>query len=110
MHHRGLLVPRQSGGGPGRGAVLLGVSPDSVASHQKFAGKHGLEFPLLADTDKAVSQAYGVWVEKSMYGRKYMGVERATFLTIGPDGRLQRIWRKVGPKGHAAQVLAALTE
>ena len=90
-----------------RGAVLLGVSPDSVASHQKFARKHGLEFPLLADTDKTVSQAYGVWVEKNMYGRKYFGVERSTFL-IGPDGRLQRIWRKVSPKGHVAQVLAAL--
>ena len=89
------------------GAVLLGVSPDSVASHQKFARKHGLEFPLLADTDKTVSQAYGVWVEKSMYGRKYFGVERSTFL-IGPDGRLARIWRKVSPKGHVAQVLAAL--
>jgi peroxiredoxin Q/BCP len=91
----------------GQGAVLLGVSPDSVASHQKFARKHGLEFPLLADTDKTVSQAYGVWVEKNMYGRKYFGVERSTFL-IGPDGRLERIWRKVSPKGHVAQVLAAL--
>lgn len=90
-----------------QGAVLLGVSPDSLAAHQKFAAKHGLEFPLLADTDKVVSQAYGVWVEKNMYGRKYFGVERSTFL-IGPDGRLQRIWRKVSPKGHVAQVLAAL--
>jgi peroxiredoxin Q/BCP len=90
-----------------QGVVLLGVSPDSVVSHQKFARKHSLEFPLLADTDKAVSQAYGVWIEKSMYGRKYFGVERSTFL-IGPDGTIQRIWRKVNPKGHVTQVLAAL--
>ena len=74
----------------GQGAVLLGVSPDSVASHQKFARKHGLEFPLLADTDKTVSKAYGVWVEKNMYGRKYFGVERSTFL-IGPDGKIENI-------------------
>ncbi len=91
----------------GRGAVVLGVSPDSVAAHEQFTTKHGLNFPLLADAGAAVSQRYGVWVEKSMYGRTYMGVERSTFL-IGKDGKVGRIWRKVTPKGHAEEVLAAL--
>ena len=88
------------------GAVLLGVSPDSPASHAKFKKKHGLAFALAADESKAMSEAYGVWVEKSMYGRKYMGVERTTFL-IGADGRIARVWRKVKVPGHAAEVLAA---
>ena len=88
-------------------AVILGVSPDSVASHRKFREKHGLNVPLLADEDHAVAEAYGVWVQKSMYGRTYMGIERTTFL-IGEDGRVVEAWRKVKPKGHAELVAAAL--
>ncbi|MBI1249981.1 MAG: redoxin domain-containing protein [Alphaproteobacteria bacterium] len=89
------------------GATVIGVSRDSVASHEKFAAKHGLEVVLASDEDGAVCEAYGVWVEKSMYGRKYMGVERATFL-IGGNGKILEIWRKVKVKGHAEAVLAAL--
>ena len=88
-------------------AVILGVSPDPVASHRKFREKHGLNFPLLSDEDHAVAEAYGVWVQKSMYGRTYMGIERSTFL-IGDDGRVLEVWRKVKPKGHAELVAAAL--
>jgi peroxiredoxin Q/BCP len=88
------------------GAVLIGVSPDSPISHAKFKKKHGLAFPLAADESKSMLGTYGVWLEKSMYGRKYMGVERTTFL-IGPDGRIARVWRKVKVPGHAAEVLAA---
>ena len=88
------------------GAEILGVSPDSTKSHAKFKTKHGLDFALAADEEKAVATAYGVWVEKSMYGRKYMGVERSTFL-IGPDGRIVKAWRKVKVPGHAEEVLAA---
>ena len=88
------------------GAVVVGVSPDSAASHDKFKKKHGLDFPLIADEEKAMLEAYGVWVEKSMYGRKYMGVERTTFL-IGADGKIARVWNKVKVPGHAADVLAA---
>src|SRR5580698_2183466 len=88
------------------GAFLLGVSPDSVKSHEKFKNKHGLAFPLAADETKLMLEAYGVWGEKSMYGRKYMGVERTTFL-IGADGRIARVWRKVKVPGHAEEVLAA---
>ncbi len=89
------------------GAVLLGVSPDSVKSHAKFRTKHELSVPLGADEARAAIDAYGVWKEKSMYGRKYMGVERSTFL-IGGDGRLLQAWRKVSVPGHAAEVLAAV--
>ena len=89
------------------GAVVLGVSPDPVDSHVKFRDKYSLPFPLLADTEHAVAEAYGVWGEKSMYGRKYEGVHRTTFL-IGPDGRIRTVFEKVKPKGHAAEVLAAL--
>lgn len=89
------------------GAVVLGVSKDSPASHDKFKAKHDLGVTLLSDEDCAVCQAYGSWVEKSMYGKKYMGIDRSTFL-IGADGRLVRIWRKVKVKGHAEDVLAAL--
>ena len=89
------------------GAEVVGISPDSVESHQKFAKKYDLEVRLGADTDKAVANAYGVWVEKSMYGRKYMGVERSTFL-VGKDGRIAKSWRKVKVPGHAEEVLAAL--
>lgn len=88
------------------GTAILGISPDSVASHDKFKRKHGLEVALASDESKEMLQAYGVWVEKSMYGRKYMGVERTTFL-IDPDGKIARIWRKVRVPGHADEVLAA---
>jgi peroxiredoxin Q/BCP len=88
------------------GVEVIGVSPDSVESHAKFRRKHDLAVGLAADTDKAVANAYGVWVEKSMYGRKYMGVERSTFL-IDRKGRIARSWRKVKVPGHAADVLAA---
>ncbi len=89
------------------GAEVIGISPDSAASHGKFRTKHELAVQLAADEDKAVAQAYGVWVEKSMYGRKYMGVERTTLL-IGADGRIVDIWRKVKVPGHAAAVLQAV--
>lgn len=85
---------------------IVGVSPDPVASHDKFKKKYGLCFPLAADPDKAMLSAYGVWVEKSMYGRKYMGVERTTVL-IDKAGKIARIWPKVKVPGHAAEVLAA---
>lgn len=88
-------------------AVILGVSPDSVKSHQKFKLKYELPFTLLADTEKTVAEAYGVWKEKSMYGRKYMGVERTTFL-IDASGILRQIFEKVKPAGHAAAVAEAL--
>ena len=81
-------------------AVVLGVSADSVESHAKFRAKYGLNFPLLADVDNEVSEAYGVWKEKSMYGRKFMGIERSTFL-IDEDGVVAEVWRRVKPKGHA---------
>jgi peroxiredoxin Q/BCP len=88
------------------GVEVIGISPDSPGSHRKFARKHDLEVRLAADTDKTVANAYGVWVEKSMYGRKYMGVERSTFL-IDKAGRIARSWRKVRVGGHADEVLAA---
>ncbi|MDH3205893.1 MAG: thioredoxin-dependent thiol peroxidase [Gemmatimonadota bacterium] len=81
-------------------AVVLGVSADSVESHKKFKAKYGLTFPLLADEDHRVSDAYGVWKERSMYGRKFMGIERSTFL-IDENGTVAQAWRKVKPKGHA---------
>ena len=90
-----------------RGAVVLGVSPDSETSHVKFKRKYGLPFTLLADEDHTVSEAYGVWVEKSMAGRTYMGVERSTFV-IGADGNVAKVMRKVKPDTHAGDVLAAL--
>ena len=88
-------------------AVILGVSPDPVASHRKFRDKYGLNFTLLSDEKHAVAEAYGVWVQKSMYGRSYMGIERSTFL-IGDDGTVLEAWRKVKPEGHAELVAAAL--
>lgn len=88
------------------GAAVVGISPDGPKSHAKFAAKYDLAFPLASDENKEVCAAYGVWVEKSMYGRKYMGVERSTFL-IGRDGRIARVWRKVKVPGHAAEVLEA---
>jgi peroxiredoxin Q/BCP len=91
------------------GAEIIGVSPDSVESHRKFHKKHDLKVRLAADEDKAVANAFGVWTEKSMYGRKFMGVERSTFL-IDKKGRIARSWRKVRVPGHAAEVLAAAKE
>ncbi len=88
------------------GAVVVGVSPDSTASHLKFKTKHKLDLDLVSDEAKSVLEAYGVWTEKSMYGRSYMGVERTTFL-IGPNGRIAEIWIKVKVPDHAAAVLAA---
>jgi peroxiredoxin Q/BCP len=90
-----------------RGAIVLGVSTDSAKSHDKFAGKFKLPFTLLADEDKKIVEAYGVWGEKSFMGRKYQGTFRVTFL-IGPDGRIKKIWPEVKPEEHAAEVLAAL--
>ena len=92
-----------------RGAVVLGVSPDSVKSHDIFVVKFKLPFTLLADEDKKIVEAYGVWGEKSFMGRKYMGIHRVTFL-IGPDGRIKKIWPEVKPDEHAAEVLAALEQ
>jgi thioredoxin-dependent peroxiredoxin len=89
------------------GAVILGVSLDSQASHQKFIKKFALPFPLLSDAEKTVAQAYGVYKEKSMYGKKYWGIERSTFV-IDRDGTLKRIFRKVKIDGHVDEVLAAV--
>ena len=89
------------------GAVVLGVSPDPVKAQAKFRSKFELPFTLLADPDHSAAEAFGVWVEKSMYGRKYMGIERATFLIDG-KGAIRRIWRKVKVPGHVEEVLAAV--
>ncbi len=89
------------------GAVVLGVSPDNVASHEKFQKKFNLPFALLADIDHAVAEAYGVWKEKSMYGKKYMGVERTTFIIDG-KGKIAKIFPKVKVEDHHSEVLAAL--
>ena len=86
---------------------ILGVSKDSPKAHSKFTTKHQLKIPLATDADGSVCEAFGTWVEKSMYGRKYMGIERATFL-IDADGRIARAWRKVSVPGHAQEVLAAV--
>lgn len=86
--------------------AILGVSPDPVKALASFKVKYGLDFPLIGDESHAMLKAYGVWIEKSMYGRSYMGVERSTFL-LGKDGRIARIWRKVKVDGHARDVLAA---
>jgi peroxiredoxin Q/BCP len=87
-------------------AIVIGISPDSAARHDKFVRKYGLTIALAADEDHAVCEAYGVWKEKSMYGRKYMGVERTTFL-VAPDGTIARVWPKVKVEGHAQDVLEA---
>jgi peroxiredoxin Q/BCP len=92
-----------------QGSVVLGVSPDNGKSHVKFIEKFSLPFPLLSDADHKIAEAYGVWVEKSMYGRKYMGMERSTFV-IDPAGKLRAIYRKVKPAEHIAEVLAGLAE
>ena len=88
------------------GATIIGVSPDNAATHDKFKRKHDLEIALAADPDRSAIEAYGVWKEKSMYGRKYFGVERSTFL-IDRNGRIAKVWRKVKVPGHADEVLAA---
>jgi thioredoxin-dependent peroxiredoxin len=87
--------------------VVLGMSPDGNKSHAKFATKYDLKVTLVSDEDKSALEAYGVWVEKSMYGKKYMGVERSTFL-IGPEGTIKNLWRKVSAPGHANAVLEAV--
>jgi peroxiredoxin Q/BCP len=87
------------------GIPVFGVSMDSVASHRKFADKYALSFPLLADTERALIEAYGVWVEKSMYGKQYMGISRSSFL-IGSNGKIEQVWEKINTKTHAADVLA----
>ena len=89
------------------GARVVGVSRDPMKKHEKFIGKYDLKVPLLSDEDGAISNAFGTWVEKSMYGRKYMGMERATFL-IDEEGRVVKAWRKVKVPGHAAEVLEAV--
>ena len=91
------------------GVWILGVSKDDAKKHRKFVDKYELKIPLATDTDGSVCEAFGTWVEKSMYGRKYMGIDRATFLIDG-DGVVQRVWRKVKVPGHAEEVLAAARE
>ncbi|MEG3084881.1 peroxiredoxin [Sphingomonas sp. PB2P12] len=88
------------------GVAVVGISKDTPAAHAKFIAKHGLGIQLASDVEGAACEAFGVWVEKAMYGRKYMGIERATFL-FGADGTLAKAWRKVRVPGHAADVLAA---
>ena len=89
------------------GAEVIGISKDTVASHDKFAAKYGLSFPLMSDTEGKACEAFGTWVEKSLYGRKYMGIERATFL-IDAKGVVRNVWRKVKVPGHVDDVLAAV--
>lgn len=91
-----------------KGVVVLGVSKDGVKKHDKFKEKYGLPFSLIADEELDICQKYGVWVEKSMYGRKYMGIQRCTFL-ISKDGVIQQIWRKVKVKNHVKEVLESLS-
>lgn len=90
-------------------ALILGVSKDTAAKHDKFIAKHDLTIPLGSDNEGDMIERYGVWVEKNMYGKKYMGIERATFL-IGPDNKIIQIWRKVRVKGHVEKVLDAVRE
>ena len=91
------------------GVTVVGISKDSAAKHDKFKAKHDLNFVLASDADSDVCERFGVWVEKSMYGKKYMGIERATFL-VDANGTVRRAWRKVKVPGHAAEVLAAAKE
>lgn len=93
----------------GNKAVILGISPDPVKSHQKFKAKYDLPFTLVADTEKVALQAYDIWKEKSMYGKKYMGVERTTFL-LDENGVVRKVFSKVKPQGHAAEVIEALAQ
>jgi peroxiredoxin Q/BCP len=91
------------------GVLVFGVSPDTIESHHKFIKKDAITFPLLADIGHKVADAYGIWVQKSMYGKKYMGIERSTFV-IGEDGKLEQIYRKVSPEGHAVCVLSDIAQ
>lgn len=91
------------------GATVIGVSKDSIASHEKFKAKYHLNFPLASDADAKLAAQFGVWVEKSMYGRKYMGIDRSTFL-IDAEGVIRAVWRKVSVSGHVDSVRAALSE
>ncbi len=91
-----------------RGVAVYGVSPDPARSHDRFAAKCEIGFPLISDPERSLCEAMGVWVQKSMYGRSYMGVERSTFV-IGPDGRVEREWRRVKVPGHAAAVLESVS-
>jgi peroxiredoxin Q/BCP len=91
----------------GKGVTVAGISPDKPAANAKFQTKYDLPFALLSDEDKSAAQAFGVWKEKLMYGKKVMGIERTTFV-IGPDGRIEKIYRKVKAQGHAAEVLSSL--
>jgi peroxiredoxin Q/BCP len=88
-------------------AVVIGISPDSPESHEKFIAEHGLPYSLVADEAHEIAVAYGVWKERSMYGKKFMGIERSTFV-VGPDGHIRKIFRQVKPAGHATEVLAAI--
>ena len=90
-------------------ATVIGVSPDSIKSHKSFKEKQGLNFVLLSDSEHLLAEAYGVWKEKSMYGRKYMGIERSTFI-LDKDGNIEKEWRKVKVKGHVDQVIDYLTK
>ena len=90
-----------------KGVAVIGISPDKSAAQAKFKDKYSLPFPLLADPDKAAAQAFGVWKEKNMYGKKVMGIERSTFV-IGPEGKIEKIYAKVKAAGHAGEVLAGL--
>ncbi len=98
---------RDHWGDIGNKARIFGVSPDSVESHRKFISKKNLPYPLIADPDKAIAEAYGVWVEKSMLGKKFMGVERSTFV-IGMDGRIEAVLEKVSPMTHTEKLLELL--
>ena len=86
---------------------VYGISPDNAAAHTRFRAKYSLTFPLLVDTEHRIADAFGAWVEKSMYGRKYMGIQRCTFI-VGADGRIEQVWQKVKPADHAKEVLAWL--
>ena len=90
-----------------RDTEIVGLSPDKAEAQSKFAAKYGLPYMFVPDTDHSIAEAYGVWKEKSMYGRKYMGIERSTFV-VGADGKIEKIFAKVKPEGHAAQVLESL--
>lgn len=92
-----------------KNAAIVGISPDKAAAHAKFAAKYSLPFTLVPDPDHAIAESYGVWKEKSMYGRKYMGIERTTFV-IDEKGKIAKIFAKVKPAGHAAEVLEALAK
>ena len=107
MHRPGVRGPRSHADYEQAGAVVLGVSADPIKRIANFAGKYTLGFPLLSDEDHAVAEAYGVWVEKSMYGRTYMGMERTTFV-ISPEGVVTEVFRKVKPAEHDELVLASL--